>query len=1115
MKKFLSIILPILIVAVSAAAEGPDVGSIGLYIDDQHSNNEVATPGTFTAYVFCLPGPDGMICAEFGIDLPAGMTIFGVTENPGVSVALGSLAAGMSVCFLDCRTDWVWTHSFSVMDIAGGPAEIAVVRHQSVGTRIFANCLPGYPLEEVFVSSKICLNQACPPDTDPPVPLSMTTADGLLFLLLFNEEIFEPDAELPSNYYVFRDDDPSDSIAVQYASAIRPDYRSVTLRLERGVEENATYRLRIENVRDIAGNAVPDGTGISFIGVDEEPPDLLSAIALDGVSVLVQYSEVVAEAPAENVSNYTITPDGGMPDLTIGSAEQEPAGNAVLLTLLETLEQNRTYAMVVTGITDMGGNPIDFAGPVYFTAIDSTPPQVWDVEAIDAQSVRVIFNEGVTPESAADIANYSIYRAESPDSIVAIGGIDIDSSIRVTLRLAGTLEVEAPYFISISGIEDMNGFVMELGPTLPLVLEDLTRPTLASASAANDTTLDLTFSEPMDTATTNVEAHYKVFRTGHIYDVIPVNLALPGGDGSAVTLRLGSPLLHGTYYTVEVTDVMDAAGNPIGTPNTAQVYIPDTEAPFMVSLTLRSMARLEVFFSEPLAAEQAADVGNYEIGRDGDPSETIMLTGVALSTDGTRVMLDFTPTLEDEGQYTLYASGISDLHGNVIMEGSSIGFMAEDIWLPAIVSSAVIGPGVVGLSFSEPLDESTAEDTGNYTLYERDNPTAAIEISAAFLEGSTVTLSLAGDMAEWTPYVLEVAGVTDLAGNSVAAGTKVQLVISGDRPDALISLYLDLERSGTSTKPGPYEMFDCYVWCLPSDNGMMCAEYALELWPMSDDFACFTVEETINQDIVTVSLGNTQGGISECFRECQYGWIWIMKVSYLYISGGGLINVTNDPAVPSILAANCLAGYPTETARAGTPLQINTQYIGTMLAGYDALFIGDAIEVSWSLDGNSEIPDFAVSRQEGAGASFVEIPGASIARDRMNFTFTDRDFGGGESYRYRVEYLEGTDRRFLFETEAVQTPLLPLSLAQNRPNPFNPSTTIIFHLPEAARVALEVFDVNGRCVRVLRDCAMQRGEHSVEWDGRDGRGKALSSGVYFYRLTCGGEKISRKMVLLK
>ncbi len=1116
MNKFLALLVFCLVLAGPASAPGQDVGRIGLYVDDQHSANEAATPGTFSAYVFCLPSSDGMLCAEFGIDLPEGMTIFGVTENPAISVAIGTLTAGISACFVDCRTDWVWTHQFSVADIAGGPAEIAVVRHPAVGTRTFATCLPGYPLEEVFVSSKICLNQACPPDTDPPSPESMTTADGLTFMLTYDEEIYEPDAEFPSNYYVFRSDDPSDSIAVQYASAVGPDYRSITLRLERGVEENAMYRLRIRNVRDIAGNAVPEGTDISFIGVDEEPPDLLSAIAMSGVSVLVQYSEVVAEGSAEDVSNYTITPEEGVPDLTIGSVEQAPAGDAVFLTLLETLEQNRTYALVVSGITDMGGNLIDFAGPVYFTAIDSTPPQVSAVEAIDAQSVRVIFNEGVTPESAADIANYSIYRAESPDSVVSIGGIDIDSSIRVTLRLAGSLEIEAPYFISIAGVEDLNGLVMEPpGMTLPLVLEDLTRPTLASASAANDTTIELTFSEPMDTATTTAEAQYKVFRTGYIYDVIPVNLALPGGDGSAVTLLLGSPLLHGTYYTVEATNVMDAAGNTIRTPNTAQVLIPDTEAPIMVSLTLRSMARVEVFFSEPLAAAQATDQENYQIARDGDPSETITMTGAALSTDGTRVVLDFTPTLEDGGQYTLYAAGIIDLHGNVIMEGSSIGFAAEDIWPPTIVSSAVIDPGVVGLSFSEPLDESTAEDTGNYALYERGDPSAAIEIGAAYLEGSTVTLSLAADMADWTPYVLEVAGVTDLAGNSIAAGTKVQLVLSSDRPDALISLYLDLGRSGTSIKPGPYEMFDCYVWCLPSERGMMCVEYALEFMPTSDDFTCFAIEEIPNRDVVSVSFGNTRDGISECFSECRYDWTWVMKVTYMYVSGGGLIEVTNDPAVPSILAANCLAGYPTETARAGTPLQVNTYYIGTMLAGFDALFNGYAIEVSWSLDGNSEIPDFAVSRCEGAGGSFLEIPGASIVQDQMKFTFTDRDFGGGESYRYRVEYLDGTDRRFLFETEAVQTPLLPLSLAQNRPNPFNPSTTIIFYLPEPARAALEIFDVNGRCVRVLRDCAMQRGEHSVEWDGRDGRGNPLSSGVYFYKLTAGTEKISKKMVLLK
>jgi len=88
-------------------------------------------------------------------------------------------------------------------------------------------------------------------------------------------------------------------------------------------------------------------------------------------------------------------------------------------------------------------------------------------------------------------------------------------------------------------------------------------------------------------------------------------------------------------------------------------------------------------------------------------------------------------------------------------------------------------------------------------------------------------------------------------------------------------------------------------------------------------------------------------------------------------------------------------------------------------------------------------------------------------------------------------------------------------LLQNMPNPFNPKTTIAFTLPETGDVSLEVFDVAGRKVATLLDGQLDAGPHRVEWNGVSDSGERVASGVYFYRLTAGGEKISKKMVLLK
>lgn len=90
-----------------------------------------------------------------------------------------------------------------------------------------------------------------------------------------------------------------------------------------------------------------------------------------------------------------------------------------------------------------------------------------------------------------------------------------------------------------------------------------------------------------------------------------------------------------------------------------------------------------------------------------------------------------------------------------------------------------------------------------------------------------------------------------------------------------------------------------------------------------------------------------------------------------------------------------------------------------------------------------------------------------------------------------------------------------LILAQNHPNPFNPKTSIRFGLPESGQVTLTVFDVNGRAVKTLADGALPAGTHRFEWDGTDAAGASLASGVYFYRLDTAGERIRKKMLLLK
>jgi hypothetical protein len=102
------------------------------------------------------------------------------------------------------------------------------------------------------------------------------------------------------------------------------------------------------------------------------------------------------------------------------------------------------------------------------------------------------------------------------------------------------------------------------------------------------------------------------------------------------------------------------------------------------------------------------------------------------------------------------------------------------------------------------------------------------------------------------------------------------------------------------------------------------------------------------------------------------------------------------------------------------------------------------------------------------------------------------------------------------EPAAAAPPARP-SLAQNRPNPFNPVTVIGYSVAAAGpeEVRLRVFTIAGRLVRTLVSRRVEPGYHEARWDGRDDHGLPAASGVYLYRADIGRTALTRKMTLLR
>jgi FlgD Ig-like domain len=95
--------------------------------------------------------------------------------------------------------------------------------------------------------------------------------------------------------------------------------------------------------------------------------------------------------------------------------------------------------------------------------------------------------------------------------------------------------------------------------------------------------------------------------------------------------------------------------------------------------------------------------------------------------------------------------------------------------------------------------------------------------------------------------------------------------------------------------------------------------------------------------------------------------------------------------------------------------------------------------------------------------------------------------------------------------------ILPLitELHSNFPNPFNPATMIKFGLHEDQFVKIDIYNLKGQKIKQLINEQLPAGQHSVVWKGTDDSGKAVSSGVYLYKMHSGNYTKTRKMILLK
>ena len=200
----------------------------------------------------------------------------------------------------------------------------------------------------------------------------------------------------------------------------------------------------------------------------------------------------------------------------------------------------------------------------------------------------------------------------------------------------------------------------------------------------------------------------------------------------------------------------------------------------------------------------------------------------------------------------------------------------------------------------------------------------------------------------------------------------------------------------------------------------------------------------------------------------------------------------------------------------------NIDFSGTIvpveLTSFTGKYVGNTVQLNWSTATELNNLGFDVQRSI-AGKEFVSVgfvQGKGTTTEKNNYSYVDNSISPNTIYSYRLKQID-FDGSYSFAGVVNLGKSLPLNfeLAQNFPNPFNPTTKISFNLPVNSNVSLEIYNLVGEKVKDVYNGALEAGSHTYEVNGSD-----LSSGIYVYRLTVAAENgtnfvASKKMTLLK
>lgn len=607
---------------------------------------------------------------------------------------------------------------------------------------------------------------------------------------------------------------------------------------------------------------------------------------------------------------------------------------------------------------------------------------------------------------------------------------------------------------------------------------------------------------------------------------------------------------------------------PLGSAGTYQIAVLASDG---VHTTASALGTLNVLpnsppvltITPPGTTKTVAELGSLAFGVSGsdpDAGDVVTITHTALPTgaDFTSGIFSWTPTLGQEGTYTVTFTG-TDLSGATDEVTVTINVTKTNL-APQFINNLADQTVTVGTVIT--YDYDATDPNGDVLAYSLVAPVPP----GASINASTGELTWTTQAASTTTYTLTVRVTDGSLFDEVSADVTVEVPlfnISGTvtynntANTPLVNVNVTLTKPDNSTAAATTDANGNYSFTGLVDGNYTVAFAKTTGWggvnsadalEVSRHFAGIITLDALSQVAGDVNASGQANNADALLIVQRYvglissftipDWVFLPNNEAVTISGANVVlnakgqaaGDANKSLVPSLLAKNIsieLAASKSISIKPSEVFEIPIKASSSIEAGAVSLKLSYNKDLAKFVDAKFN-GDFLVKEKAGV----ISIAWADLSGGENPLTFKEGATLGtitlkasdnlAKNSKISLELVDGEivdakgniSKSNLFIAEGVYSVPAEFSLSQNYPNPFNPVTTINYEIPVSGYVTLEVYNIVGQEVARVINGVQEAGSYRAEWNASN-----MASGVYIYKLSVTGAEKEfssiKRMILMK